>query len=116
MFVDTYLTMVFNPGVQLSQSSIRHRALWWTRFVLVIPMAALILSNRVEAQQRVTVIQAPAPYNACNLRNGAGTQHSAAGTFLNGTTVTLLGESGRGWYRVQVGQTIGWMARQCLGL
>ncbi|MEM9484351.1 MAG: SH3 domain-containing protein [Cyanobacteria bacterium P01_F01_bin.116] len=107
--------MVTVLDTQLSQRASRRRRLWWSGFVL-IPMVALMLANRVEAQQRVRVIQAPFPYNACNLRTGAGTQHSVAGTFRNGTAVTLLGQSGRGWYRVQVGQTIGWMARQCLGL
>ncbi|MEO0394758.1 MAG: SH3 domain-containing protein [Cyanobacteria bacterium P01_A01_bin.137] len=78
-------------------------------------MAFFVLTNRVEAQQ-VRLIQAPAPYNGCNLRSGGGTQHSVSGTFRNGTSVTLLGEFGGGWYRVQVQQQIGWLARQCLGL
>ncbi len=80
-----------------------------------MPMVSFMLTGRVEAQQ-VRVIQAPAPYNACNVRSQAGIQNSVVGTFRNGQSVTLLGESGLGWYRVQVGQTIGWMARQCLGL
>lgn len=79
-------------------------------------MVAFVISGQAQAQLAVRVIQAPAPYNACNLRSSGGIQHSVVGTFRNGTSVTLLGEAGRGWYRVQVGQTVGWMARQCLGL
>ncbi|MEM6254798.1 MAG: SH3 domain-containing protein [Cyanobacteria bacterium P01_D01_bin.156] len=78
-------------------------------------MSALFLASSVSAQT-VRRIQAPAPYNACNVRSSAGVQHRSIGTYRNGTLVTLLGESGRGWYRIQVGQVVGWMARQCLGL
>ncbi|MEM8615118.1 MAG: SH3 domain-containing protein [Cyanobacteria bacterium P01_H01_bin.105] len=80
-----------------------------------MPIASFMLSTQAQAQQAWS-IQAPAPYNACNLRSQGGTQYSVLGTYRNGQAVTLLGESGRGWYRVQVGQQIGWMARQCLGL
>ncbi|MBE9067896.1 SH3 domain-containing protein [Leptolyngbya cf. ectocarpi LEGE 11479] len=64
----------------------------------------------------VRTIQAPAPANAANLRAGGGTQYSVVGTFRNGTTVILLGEFGRGWYRVQIGDLIGWMEGKALGL
>lgn len=74
-----------------------------------------MLASRAEAQN-VRQIQAPAPYNACNVRSAGGTQYTVVGTFRNGTAVTLLGETGRGWYRIQVGQITGWVARQCLGL
>ena len=79
-------------------------------------LALLMLAGRAEAQQTVRQIQAPAPYNACNVRSAGGIQYTVVGTFRNGTAVTLLGESGRGWYRIQVGQITGWVARQCLGL
>ena len=84
--------------------------------LLLVPLISFALSGRAQAQQSVRSIQAPPPYNACNLRSGGGIQYSVSGTFRNGTSVTLLGEFGRGWYRVQVGQQIGWLARQCLGL
>ena len=106
--------MITDSGTYLSQLSIRWRRWRWSG-LLLIPMASFMLSSRVHAQQ-VRAIQAPAPYNACNLRSQGGTQYSIIGTYRNGRSVTLLGESGRGWYRVQVGQQIGWMARQCLGL
>ena len=64
----------------------------------------------------VRTIQMATPYNAANIRSGPGVEYSVIGTYRNGTTVTLLGEYGRGWYRVQVGQTIGWLPRQALGL
>ena len=82
---------------------------------MFIPMASLILGSPGQAQQ-VRTIQAPAPYNACNLRSQGGIQYRVIGTYRNGRQVTLLGEAGRGWYRVQIGEQIGWMARQCLGL
>ena len=106
--------MITDSGIKLSQPPSPRKKLWWLGLALM-PMASFMLSSRVEAQQ-VRVIQAPAPYNACNVRSQGGIRYSVVGTFLNGESVTLLGESGRGWYRVQVGQTIGWMARQCLGL
>ncbi|MGD1856905.1 MAG: SH3 domain-containing protein [Leptolyngbyaceae cyanobacterium] len=88
----------------------------WRRSGLVfIPLATLAISTSALAQQ-VRTIQTPAPFNACHLRSAGGTQYGILGTFRDGTTVTLLGEFGRGWYRVQVQQEIGWMARQCLGL
>ncbi|NEQ53399.1 MAG: SH3 domain-containing protein [Leptolyngbya sp. SIO3F4] len=90
------------------------KGLHWSALIL-IPVASLVVAFRAEAQE-VRVIQAPAPYNACNLRSGGGVQYSVLGTFRNGTSVTLLGEYGRGWYRVQVQQETGWIARQCLGL
>ncbi|ESA33194.1 cell wall hydrolase autolysin [Leptolyngbya sp. Heron Island J] len=92
----------------------RRRGKQWGGFILTL-MAVLMLASPAQAQ-RTRVIQAPAPYNACNLRSAGGIQYRVVGTFRNGVAVTLLGESGRGWYRVQVGEEIGWMARQCLGL
>ncbi len=106
--------MITDSGMQLSQTLASRKKLHWSGFIL-IPIASFMLASRVEAQQ-TRVIQAPAPYNACNVRSQAGIQYSILGTFRNGQSVTLLGQSGRGWHRVQVGQTIGWMARQCLGL
>lgn len=107
--------MITDSGMRFSQLQLHRKKLRWTGFTL-IAIAAFMLTSPAEAQQSVRVIQAPAPYNACNVRAQAGIQHSVVGTFRNGQSVTLLGQSGRGWYRVQVGQTIGWMARQCLGL
>lgn len=106
--------MITELQTQPFQSSVSWKGLWRGQFIL-IPLSLLMLAGRADAQQ-IRVIQAPAPYNACNVRSQAGIQYSVVGTFRNGQAVTLLGESGRGWYRVQVGQTIGWMARQCLGL
>lgn len=85
--------------------------------VLAMAVASTILTpSSASAQQTVRTIQAPAPYNACNLRSAGGTQNLILGTYRNGTLVTLLGGYGQGWYRVQVQQVTGWMARQCLGL
>ncbi len=106
--------MITDLVTQLSQRLPCRRQLQWSGFILTT-VAFLMLASRADAQQ-VRSIQAPAPYNACNLRSGGGTQYSVVGTFRNGRSVTLLGESGRGWYRVQIGEEIGWMARQCLGL
>ena len=75
-----------------------------------------VLTPTVIAQQSTRRIQTPAPYNACNVRDGAGINFTTIGTFPDGTVVTLTGEQVRGWYSVQIGTTIGWMARQCLGL
>ena len=107
--------MITDLEVKFSPRSIHRQKRRWCGLLLVT-MTSLLLGSRVQAQQPVRAIQAPAPYNACNLRSGGGTQYSVLGTFFNGNSVTLLGEFGRGWYRVQVGQQIGWMARQCLGL
>lgn len=109
--------MVDYSGMQLFQI-FRMLTRWQGRRwggLIIAPMVFLVVVARAEAQD-VRVIQTPAPYNACNLRSGGGTQYGVLGTFLDGTSVTLLGEYGRGWYRVQVGQEIGWMWRQCLGL
>lgn len=106
--------MVTELAPQLSQMLAPRKQLRWSGFILTA-IAFLVFASRVSAQQ-ARVIQAPAPYNACNLRSGGGIQYSVVNTFRNGRLVTLLGESGRGWYRVQVGEQIGWMARQCLGL
>ena len=106
--------MVTDLATQLSQSLARRWGWQWGGSMLTL-MAVLMLASGAEAQQS-RVIQAPAPYNACNLRSAGGIQYRVVGTFRNGVAVTLLGESGRGWYRVQVGEEIGWMARQCLGL
>lgn len=67
-------------------------------------------------QLHVRAIQIDDPYNAANIRSGPGAEYSVVGTYINGTAVTLLGEFGEGWYRVQVGQTTGWLPRQALGL
>lgn len=108
--------------IQVSQAAICwfcwQRSYWHNSRLIgavLINIVSLLMALRVEAQQ-VRSIQVPAPYNACNLRSGGGTQYSVLGTFRNGTSVTLLGGFGRGWYRVQVAQEIGWLARQCLGL
>lgn len=106
--------MINDLGTHLFQRLIHQGGIRWSSVILV-PMAFFVLVSRVEAQQ-VRSMQAPAPYNGCNLRSGGGTQYSVVGVFRNGTPVTLLGESGGGWYRVQVQQEIGWLARQCLGL
>lgn len=106
--------MVTELTTPLSQISVCRRQLQWGGLILTT-IAFLMLASRADAQQ-VRLIQAPAPYNACNLRSGGGIQYSVVETFRNGRSVTLLGESGRGWYRVRVGEEIGWMARQCLGL
>ncbi|MEO1180667.1 MAG: SH3 domain-containing protein [Cyanobacteria bacterium J06636_28] len=106
--------MIADSGTHLFQRLTRRGGLRWSGIILV-PMAFFVLISRVEAQQ-VRSMQAPPPYNACNLRSGGGTQYSVLGTFRNGTSVTLLGEFGGGWYRVQVQQQVGWLARQCLGL
>ncbi|MEM1255250.1 MAG: SH3 domain-containing protein [Cyanobacteria bacterium P01_H01_bin.21] len=107
--------MITDLETKLSRRPMGWKQKQWCGLVLV-PVIFLMLGSHVQAQQQVRSIQAPAPYNACNLRSGGGTQYSVLGTFRNGNSVTLLGESGRGWYRVQVGQQIGWLARQCLGL
>lgn len=106
--------MVTDLQTQPSQISIYRKQRRWCKFLLT-PIAFLVLSTHANAQQ-VRTVRAPAPYNACNLRSQGGTQYNIIGTYRNGRPVTLLGESGRGWYRVQVGQQVGWMARQCLGL
>ncbi len=84
--------------------------------LLGVAVASMLLTTGSAHAQNVRTIQAPAPYNACNVRSAAGTQYSILETYRNGTSVTLLGDYGRGWYRVQVEEVIGWMARQCLGL
>lgn len=84
--------------------------------LLGLSLASALISSPVQAQNTVRTLQAPAPYNACNVRSAGGVQYTVLGTYRNGTTVTLLGESGRGWYRIQVGQITGWVARQCIGL
>ncbi len=66
--------------------------------------------------QQTYRISTPAGYNACNVRSGPSVGNIVVGTYRDGQVVTLLGERSQGWYRVQVGTTIGWMARQCLGL
>ncbi|MEM9978733.1 MAG: SH3 domain-containing protein [Cyanobacteria bacterium P01_D01_bin.2] len=104
--------MTLNPDSQRAQPFTLGP--WW-RGLILVPLLFLMLTDAASAQRR-RVIQTPAGYNACNLRSGGGTQYSVLGTFRDNTTVTLLGESGRGWYRVQVQQVTGWMARQCLGL
>ncbi|MEO1590987.1 MAG: SH3 domain-containing protein [Cyanobacteria bacterium J06632_22] len=83
----------------------------WSVAALLVLGAALPVSA-----QQVYSIRTPAPYNACNVRSGPSTANVVVGTFNDGQLVTLLGERSGGWYRVQVGNTIGWMARQCLGL
>ncbi len=88
----------------------------WPKLMVAIILASWAAMPAAQAQLRTRPIQAPAPYEGCNVRSGGGVQYAAVGTFRNGTSVTLLGESGAGWYRVQVGQIVGWMARQCLGL
>ena len=88
----------------------------WGHILLgALGAASLAVASPVAAQE-VRTIQAPAPYEGCNVRNAGGTQYLIVGTFRNGTPVTLLGGYGRGWYRVQVQEITGWMARQCLGL
>lgn len=81
-------------------------------------VAALLVLGTVlpVAAQQTYRIRTPAAYNACNVRSGPSTGNVVVGTFPDGEVVALLGERSRGWYRVQVGNTIGWMARQCLGL
>ncbi|MEM7065338.1 MAG: SH3 domain-containing protein [Cyanobacteria bacterium P01_B01_bin.77] len=106
--------MVINSGARLAQIPARWKYVRWSGFILILA-ASLMVTRRVEAQN-VRAIQAPAPYNACNVRSAGGIQYSVVGTFRNGTSVTLLGEYGRGWYRVQIQQVTGWVARQCLGL
>ena len=108
------MTMATNPDSQRAQPLTCGAWRRWSGFILV-PLLFFMLTDAASAQRR-RVIQTPAGYNACNLRSGGGTQYSVLGTFRDNTTVTLLGESGRGWYRVQVQQVTGWMARQCLGL
>ncbi|MEO0867768.1 MAG: SH3 domain-containing protein [Cyanobacteria bacterium J06642_11] len=84
--------------------------------VLGLSLVSLLwVASAVDAQT-VRTIQAPLPYNGCNVRSAGGMQYAILGTYPNGTMVTLLGDSGHGWYRVQVQQVTGWMARQCLGL
>ena len=106
--------MITDSGTHLFQRPTHPNRLRWSR-ILLMPVTFFVLTSRVEAQQ-VRLIQAPAPYNGCNLRSGGGTQYSVSGVFRNGTSATLLGEFGGGWYRVQVPQQVGWLARQCLGL
>lgn len=84
--------------------------------ILGISLASMLITATPVDAQTVRTIQAPSPYNACNVRSAGGTQYSVLGTYRNGTVVTLLGDSGRGWYRIQVQQVTGWIARQCLGL
>ncbi|NEP63331.1 MAG: SH3 domain-containing protein [Symploca sp. SIO2G7] len=106
--------MINKPELQPSRILMFWKSLRWSSFLLSA-VASFLVAGRVEARS-VRAIQAPAPYNACNVRSAGGIQYSVVGTFRNGTLVTLLGESGRGWYRIQVGQITGWVARQCLGL
>lgn len=106
--------MMMNSETRLSQIPAWWSYIRWSGFTFIL-LASLVVARRVEAQN-VRTIQAPPPYNACNVRSAGGIQYSVVGTFLNGTTVTLLGEYGRGWYRVQIQQVTGWVARQCLGL
>ncbi|MEO0540319.1 MAG: SH3 domain-containing protein [Cyanobacteria bacterium P01_A01_bin.105] len=82
--------------------------------VAVMPWVVLGMAAPVLAQQ-TTTIRTPAPYNACNVRSGPSTANVVVGTYRDGQVVTLLGENSRGWYRVQAGDRIGWIARQCLG-
>lgn len=106
--------MMINSGTRFSQIPARWKSVRWSGFILIL-LTSMMVARRVEAQD-VRTIQAPAPYNACNVRSAGGIQYSVVGTFRNGTSVTLLGEYGRGWYRVQIQQVTGWVARQCLGL
>lgn len=46
-----------------------------------------------------------------NVRSGAGTNHGVIRTISNGTTVTIL-EENNGWFRIQVGNTTGWVNAQ----
>ena len=79
--------------------------------------ALLVLGAAMPATAQQTYrINTPAPYNACNVRSGPSIANVVVGTYRDGQVVTMLGERSRGWYRIQVGNTIGWMARQCLGL
>jgi uncharacterized protein YgiM (DUF1202 family) len=80
----------------------------------LIPFLTLIGSGALAQESRI--IQTPAPYNACNLREGPGIRYAAIGTFRDGTLVTFAGARQGGWYAVRIGTTNGWMARQCLGL
>lgn len=106
--------MVINSGTRLSQVPVCQNYVRWSGLFAIF-VAFSVLAGRAEAQN-VRLIQAPAPYNACNVRSAGGIQYSVVGTFRNGTAVTLLGEYGRGWYRVQIQQVTGWVAQQCLGL
>ena len=106
--------MAINSKTELSQGLTGFRHLRWSSLLLGA-IAPLLMVDQAQAQQ-VRLIQAPFPYNACNVRSGGGVQYTVVGTFRNGTSVTLLGESGRGWYRVQIQNVTGWVARQCLGL
>ena len=93
--------------------SITHRPKQWPlglASLLVLGLAAPVVA------QQTYRIRTPAPYNACNVRSGPSVANVVVGTFPDGDVVTLLGDRSRGWYRVQIGNTIGWMARQCLGL
>jgi len=86
------------------------------KWALALASLAVLGSAQVARAQQTYRIQTPSAYNACNVRSGPSTANSVVGTYRDGQVVTLLGERNNGWYRVQVGNTIGWMARQCLGL
>lgn len=87
------------------------KALLWC-LAIVSPLGL----GTVALAQSSRTIQTPAAYNACNVRGGPGVNYSTVGTFPDGTVVTLSGERVGGWYAVEVGDTVGWIARQCLGL
>lgn len=52
--------------------------------------------------------------NSAALRSGPGTEHPRLGSYGHGTQVTVLGVRSDGWYHVQVGDTVGYIAETLL--